>query len=86
MTDTTTPPPSAPAEPPVRWEWRIAIALVVLAFDAVVVWWCLVYGKSENLLHQNALSWSYITSIVVLGGIGFGATAAQLLPHLMKKP
>jgi Na+-transporting NADH:ubiquinone oxidoreductase subunit NqrD len=67
------------------WEWRVGIGLTALVFNGIVVWWCLVYGNSENLLHQNAMSWSYILSAVVLGGLGFGAVLPSVLPYIKGK-
>jgi hypothetical protein len=67
------------------WEWRVGIGLTALVFNAGVVWWCLVYGNSANLLHQNAMSWSYILSAVVLGGLGFGAVLPSVLPYIKGK-
>ncbi len=58
--------------------WKIFFAIVTLAFNAGVIAWCIGYGRSENLLHQNALSWSYISGTVVLAGVGFG----QIVPYL----
>lgn len=52
-------------------QWRIAFAIGTLAFNAAVIAWCIVEGKTENMLHQNALSWSYISGCLVLGGVGF---------------
>ena len=62
-----------PPEQPVRWEWRYALGVCVLAFNGAVIWWCLLYGRSENLLHQNAMSWAFIGSMMTLAGLGFGA-------------
>lgn len=65
--------------------WRIFFAITTLAFNAGVIVWCIVYGHSENLLHQNALSWAYISGTLILGGVGFGQLAPYLNTMLGKK-
>jgi hypothetical protein len=62
----------------VTWEWRTAIGIGTMLFNGSTIWWILLYGKSENMLHQNALSWSYIGSITVLAGLGLNAA----LPYI----
>ena len=69
---------------PINTTWRIVTAYLVLLFNACTVWWILIYGHSENLLHQNALSWSYMMGVVVMAGLGF-AQVIQYLPGLMGK-
>ncbi len=76
MTDDTT------EKPTLNSTWKITIALIVLAFNACTLWWLLLYGHSENLLHQNALSWQYMISGGVLAGIGFGEIV-QFLPAIL---
>lgn len=79
MTDTTQ------IDPPIRWEWRYALGVVVLLFNALCIGWCMLYGKSDNLLHQNALSWSYILSGGILAGLGLGASLPQIMQIMGKR-
>ena len=71
-------------EKPIPTTWRIVTAYLVLLFNAGTIIWILIYGHSDNLLHQNALSWAYIASVGVLAGVGFGQIV-QFLPSLMGK-
>lgn len=58
---------------PIRWEWRYLAGMLTLAFNGGMIIWLILYGRSENLLHQNALSWAFILSAGVLAGFGLGA-------------
>lgn len=61
--------------------WHLGIGLAALAFCFASIVRLLLYGKSENLLHQNALSWSYIVAGGILAGFGFGAII-EFMPWL----
>lgn len=74
-----------PTQEAVSWEWRYGLGVLVLGFNAACICWLMVYGRSENLLHQNALSWSYILSAGVLAGLGLGAVIPQLTQIMGKK-
>ncbi len=79
MTDpVVTPPVQMPT-----WEWRTAIGLIVLLFNGGIIVWCIGWGNPANLLHQNALSWSYISGLAVLAGLGFGTVIEYL--NIFKK-
>jgi hypothetical protein len=82
MTDTT---PPAEVEQPVRWEWRYVLGVLTVAQMSGIVWWCMLYGHSENLLHQNAESWAFILSAGVLAGLGLGAALPALTGLLRSK-
>ena len=65
-------------EQPVRWEWRYVLGVLTIAQMSAIIWWCLLYGRSENLLHQNAESWAFIITGAVLAGLGLGAALPAL--------
>jgi hypothetical protein len=62
-----------------KGKWKIAFAVLALAFNAGLVVWLMLYGKPENSLHTSALSWAFTLSAGVLAGVGFGAVA-HLIP------
>jgi uncharacterized membrane protein len=81
MTDT----PPVEVEQPVRWEWRYVLGVLTVAQMSGIVWWCMLYGRSENLLHQNAESWAFIIIGAVLAGLGLGAALPALTGLLGRK-
>lgn len=85
MTDTTVIPAAAApvTDPIVSWQWRLAVGIMTLIFNGGVVWWCMLYGVKDNLLHQNALSWSYITSVLVLAGLGIISALPTVLNTIL---
>jgi hypothetical protein len=62
-----------------KGKWKIAFAVLALAFNAGLVVWLMLYGKPDNSLHTSALSWAFTLSVGVLAGGGFGAVA-DLIP------
>jgi len=65
----------------IRW----TVSLIVLAICAHMNWWLVLNGKPDNVLHQNAQFWSYVTIAAVLAGLGIGETISQLIT-IAKKP
>lgn len=55
--------------------WKLFVALLTLAYQACTVAYLIWRGKPENSLHSSALSWSYMTALAVLAGLGFGEVA-----------
>lgn len=71
-------------EPPANKTLRALIGLTTLAATTILIAWLMFYGKSENSLHQSALSWAFTLHALILVGFGFGAalpTLANLLPR-----
>lgn len=65
-------------EQPIRWEWRYASGMLALGFNASIISWIVFFGASGNLLHQQALSWCFTLSALVLAGLGIGATMPDI--------
>jgi Na+-transporting NADH:ubiquinone oxidoreductase subunit NqrD len=65
--------------------WRIFFAILGLVFNGICIAWCMVYGKSDNLLHQNIISWAYISGLGIMGGVGFGQLAPLAAALLTRK-
>ncbi len=63
---------------------RLVLGIIVLILNVAAIAWLMMKGDSANLLHQNILSWSYILSTLILGGLGFGALLPTVLPYLKK--
>jgi hypothetical protein len=57
---------------------KMMIAMVTLTFNGAVIGYLLWKGKPDNSLHSSALSWSYISGLTILAGLGFGAVAPLL--------
>lgn len=49
--------------------WKLSLVILTLLFNASTIVWLNLYGKTENLLHQNSLSWSYISGIMLIGSV-----------------
>jgi hypothetical protein len=42
------------------------LSLTTLAFCAGTIWWLLVYGRTGNVLHDSAMSWSWTLGTAIL--------------------
>lgn len=62
---------------------RAVLALIALLFFSGMIVYLILYGKSENSLHQSALGWAFVGDLGVLAALGFGAIA-NILPGMKK--
>jgi len=68
---------------------RAVIAVCMLAFSIAIIWWLLLNGRSENSLHDSAMSWAWlliIIQLVTLGVGGFASKAIDLANQKMRPP
>lgn len=71
-------------DPPANKTVRTLIGLSTLGGTSMLIIWLMLYGKSDNSLHQSALSWAFTLHALILVGFGFGA-ALPLLAALLPK-
>lgn len=79
-------PSTAPAPPHMNNTLNVVLALIVLAFNAAIILYCILAGSPANSLHTSAMAWAFGTSILILAGFGIGSKLPDLVSALTGKP
>lgn len=61
------------------------VAIVILVFSMSLIAILAYWGRSENILHQQAMSGSFTMMGIVMGALGLAPFVAQIVP-LFRKP
>lgn len=61
------------------WNVRIIFGSIVLGFCMALIAYTMLLGKSDNSLHQSALSWSFALILAILFGFGVGANIDSVM-------
>lgn len=76
---------NAPTPPHMNNTLNVVLALIVLAFNAILILYCVYYGNPANSLHTSAMAWAFGTSILILAGFGIGSKLPDLVSALTGK-
>ncbi len=63
---------------------NIVLVMCALAFCASVALWTTIAGNPANSLHTSAQAWSFGAGLLILAGLGIGASGPDLLEKLKK--
>lgn len=61
------------------------VAAAVLTYSMSLFAWLILFGKSENLLHQQAMTLLFIGMSIGMGALGLAFVIERIVP-LFRKP
>lgn len=65
---------------------RVFFVVCFLAFDAAVIWFCLLKGDPANALHTWSNTAAWTSAVLVGAGIGILSVSDSVIQLFVKKP
>jgi hypothetical protein len=65
---------------------RVFFVICFLAFDAAVIWYCLLKGNPNDALQAWSNTAAWTTAVLVGAGIGIMSVSDSVIQYLSRKP